>query len=103
MYAIVKSGGHQYRVREGDVIDVERLEAGAGDTVTIGDVLMVGQGNDVKVGTPLVEGASVSATVVGEVKDRKVVVFKYRPKNRYRVKTGHRQKLTRLKIDAIRI
>jgi large subunit ribosomal protein L21 len=103
MYAIVKSGGHQYRVREGDVIDVEKLEVSAGDTVTIADVLMVGQGADVKVGTPLVEGASVSATVVAQVKDKKIVVFKYRPKNRYRVKTGHRQKLTRLKINAISI
>jgi large subunit ribosomal protein L21 len=101
MYAIVKSGGHQYRVSQGDVIDVERLPASAGDKITIDQILLVGTGSGVKVGQPLVEGASVSATVVGEVKDKKIVVFKYRPKNRYRVKTGHRQKLTRLKIDSI--
>jgi large subunit ribosomal protein L21 len=101
MYAIVKSGGHQYRVREGDVIDVELLSVTPGSKLTIEDVLLVSDGSDVKVGTPLVSGAKVSATVVGDVKDRKVVVFKYRPKNRYRVKTGHRQKLTRLKIDGI--
>ncbi len=100
MYAIVRTGGHQYHVREGDTIDVEMFGAAAGDTIKLDEVLLVG-GDSVKVGTPLLEGVAVKATVIGDVKSKKIVVFKYKRKNRYRVKTGHRQKLTRLKINAI--
>ncbi len=100
MYAIVKSGGHQYRVAAGDVIEVERLAAQPGEQVQLGQVLLVG-GDHPRVGTPVVAGAKVEATVLGHTKGRKVVVFKYKNKNRYRIKTGHRQLHTRLRIDAI--
>lgn len=100
MYAIVKSGGHQYRVEAGDVIDVERLDAQPGEQIRLDQVLMVG-GQSPRIGRPLVEGARVEATVLAQTKGRKVVVFKYKNKNRYRIKTGHRQRYTRLRIDAI--
>lgn len=100
MYAIVKSGGHQYRVAAGDVIDVERLDAQPGEQIRLDQVLMVG-GESPRIGKPLVEGARVEATVLAQTKGRKVVVFKYKNKNRYRIKTGHRQRYTRLRIDAI--
>lgn len=101
-YAIVQSGGHQYHVAVGDKIDVELIEAEAGDTYTIDDVLLVG-GEEIRVGKPFVDGASVRATVIGEAKGKKLTVFKYKPKNRYRIKTGHRQRYTRLQIDAIEL
>ena len=101
MYAIVQSGGHQYRVTEGEVIEVHRLDAADGDTVELREVLMVGGSPKVRLGTPYIDGAVVRTTVVGERLGRKITVFKYKPKNRYRVKTGHRQQYTRLHIDAI--
>jgi large subunit ribosomal protein L21 len=100
MYAIVRTGGHQYRVAQGDIIEVERLAAGTGEAVVLDQVLLVG-GADTRIGSPLVEGASVRATVLDEIKGKKIVVFKYKRKNRYAVKTGHRQAYTRLRIDAI--
>ena|SRR3990172_5301062 len=100
MYAIVQSGGHQYRVVKGDTIEIECLDAAAGASVELREVLMVG-GDTVRLGTPLVDGAVVRATVLGQVKGPKLMVFKYKPKNRYRIKTGHRQRHTQLKIDAI--
>jgi len=102
MYAIIRAGGHQYRVAAGETIDVERMDVAEGDQIELGEVLLVG-GDAPRVGAPLVEGAIVRATVLGEVKGEKVVVFKYRPKNRYRIKTGHRQKYVRLQIDAIEV
>ena len=102
MYAIVKSGGHQYRVAEGETVEIERLTAAVGDTVTLDEVLLVAGGKKgIMIGQPHVAGASVKATVVAEIKGEKIVVFKYKPKKRYRVKTGHRQKYTRLMIDSI--
>ncbi|HEY0071975.1 MAG TPA: 50S ribosomal protein L21 [Chloroflexia bacterium] len=102
MYAIIKTGGHQYRVAPGDTIEVELLDAKPGSQVELGEVLMVGGGdNGVQVGTPTVEGARVIATVVGAAKGPKLVVFKYKPKKRVRRKTGHRQGLTRLSIKEI--
>jgi large subunit ribosomal protein L21 len=101
MYAIVRTGGHQYQVREGDTIQVQLLGASAGDTISLDEVLLVADDSAVRVGTPVVDGAAVRAKVLGDVKSKKVVVFKYKNKNRYRVKTGHRQRLTRLKIEAI--
>jgi large subunit ribosomal protein L21 len=102
LYAIIKTGGHQYRVAPGATIEVELLDAKPGSQVELGEVLMVGGGdNGVQVGTPTVEGARVIATVVGAAKGPKLVVFKYKPKKRVRRKTGHRQGLTRLSIKEI--
>jgi large subunit ribosomal protein L21 len=101
-YAIVESGGKQYRVSVGDVIDVETLDAEAGDQVVLDRVLLLAREGQVSVGRPMVEGASVLTTVLEHGKQRKVTIFKYRPKQRYHVKTGHRQPYTRLSIDEIR-
>lgn len=101
MYAIIETGGKQYKVRKGDTVDVELLDAEAGDTIELDRVLMVASGGEVVLGTPTVEEVLVRATVVDEVKGEKVVVFKYKPKIRYRRKTGHRQKYTRLRIEEI--
>lgn len=101
MYAIVKTGGHQYKVAPGDIIEVERLDAEAGSRIELGEVLMVGGEAGVQVGTPLVSGARVVATVVSQHRGPKLIVFKYKAKKRYRRKTGHRQNLTRLAIKEI--
>jgi large subunit ribosomal protein L21 len=102
VYAVVETGGKQYRVTVGQTIDVERLPAVQGERVTLEQVLMVVDGEEIKVGRPTVEGASVSATVVKHDLARKVVIFRYRPKQRYRVKKGHRQRFTRLRIEDIK-
>lgn len=102
-YAIVEDGGKQYKAVEGATIDVDRFVADEGDQLDMERVLLVVDGDDVKVGTPLVAGAKVQATVVSQVKGPKVVVFKYRPKQRYRVKKGHRQQYTRIMIDSISV
>ncbi|NLG52282.1 MAG: 50S ribosomal protein L21 [Chloroflexi bacterium] len=102
MYAVVETGGKQYKVTVGETIDVERLKADIGETVELDRVLMVADGEQVQVGSPVVDGASVSATVVDHDRARKVIVFKYRAKQRYRRKTGHRQDYTRLRIDEIK-
>lgn len=101
VFAIVESGGKQYRVSEGEVIDVERLAVAEGDTVTLDRVLMVADGDQVRIGKPLVEGARVQARVVENDRGPKILVFKYKPKIRYRVKSGHRQPFTRLRIEQI--
>ncbi len=100
MYAVVESGGKQYRVAVGDVIEVEKLDAAEGEEVVLDRVLMLG-GESVKVGAPLVEGAKVTAKVVGSGKRRKILVFKYRPKKNYRRRYGHRQPYTKLEIVKI--
>jgi large subunit ribosomal protein L21 len=100
-YAIVEDGGKQYKAVEGGSIEVDYFEAEAGEQVNLERVLMVVDDDQVSVGTPLVEGAKVQATVVSQVKGPKIIVFRYKPKKRYRVKTGHRQKYTRLQIDEI--
>lgn len=100
-YAVVESGGKQYKAVEGGIIQVDRMQVEDGDKVTIDAVLLVVDDGKVSVGSPTVKGAKVQATVLDEVKGKKVVVFKYRPKKRIRVKTGHRQKYTRLEINAI--
>ena len=102
MYAVVETGGKQYKVTVGETVDVERLKADIGETVELDRVLMIADGEQVQVGSPVVDGASVSATVVDHDRARKVIVFKYRPKQRYRRKTGHRQDYTRLRIDEIK-
>ena len=100
-YAIIENGGKQYKVFEGANIDVDHMSAEPGNKVDLDNVLLVADGDNVKVGTPLVKGAHVNATVEAHVKGPKVTIFKYRPKQRFRVKTGHRQKYTRLQIGKI--
>ncbi len=101
IYAVIETGGKQYKVSPGQTIDVERLEVAEGKTVDLDRVLLIGDGKKLTVGTPTVDGAKVVATSKGEGKGDKVVVFKYKPKVRYRKKTGHRQFYTRLVIDEI--
>lgn len=101
MYAIVKTGGKQYRVETGATIYVERLEVPVGGKVTLGDVLLVGSGDEVRVGTPRVETASVTGTVLDQGRDRKVRVFKFKKRKHYRRTRGHRQSFTALRIDTI--
>jgi large subunit ribosomal protein L21 len=101
VYAIIKTGGHQYRVVPGDTIEVERIDAKVGDTVELGDVLLLGNDDGIKVGAPLVDGAKVVARVVGQTRGEKLIIFKFKAKKRYRRKTGHRQSLTRLSIQEI--
>ena len=101
MYAIVESGGKQYRAVPGATIEVDRLHVEEGSQINLDQVLLVAEGEDIKVGTPTVDGASVKATVVEHFKGKKVLVFKYKPKERYRRKQGHRQQYTRLQIDEI--
>ncbi len=100
-YAIVEKGGKQYKVTEGGTIDVDLFSADIGDKVGLERVLLIADGDKINVGTPTVDGAQVNATVLAHIKGPKIVVFKYRPRNRYRVKTGHRQKYIRLQIDSI--
>jgi large subunit ribosomal protein L21 len=100
VYAIVRDRGAQYRVEEGQFLDVALLDLEAGAEVELGEVLMIG-GDEPRIGAPLVEGARVRAEVVGEARGEKIVVFKYRNKKRYRRRTGHRQDYTRLAIREI--
>ena len=100
MYAIIATGGKQYKVCEGDVIRVEKLGAEAGTTYTFDQVLFEG-GEEAKVGNPTVAGASVEATVVGDGKGKKVIVYKYKRKSGYHKKQGHRQAFTQVKIEKI--
>lgn len=100
MYAIIATGGKQYKVSEGDVIRVEKLGVDAGETYTFDQVLAVNDG-ELKVGCPTVEGAKVTASVVGDGKAKKVIVYKYKRKTGYHKKNGHRQAYTELKIESI--
>lgn len=101
MYAVVSSGGKQYRVEPGSTLIVERLAADAGAAITFDRVLLVGDGDAVTVGTPTVSGATVSGTVLGDELGPKLVIFKYKQKVKYRRRTGHRQHHTRVRIDGI--
>jgi large subunit ribosomal protein L21 len=105
VYAIVRAGGKQYRVEKGDTIYLESLSAAVGEKVTLGEVLLVGGGGQdaAKVGAPLLDNASVVGTVVGEGRDRKIRVFKYKKRKHYRRMHGHRQAYTALRIDAIEL
>jgi large subunit ribosomal protein L21 len=103
MYAIVRTGGRQFRAEVGSTIDVERLPYDVNDTVALDEVLLVGDGDRTVIGQPLVEGAVVNATVVDQYRAKKVLVFKYRQRTKYRRKRGHRQYYTRLRIDSIDI
>ena len=99
-YAIIATGGKQYKVSEGDVIKVEKLGVADGETVTFDKVLLVSDGETV-IGNPTIAGASVTASVVCEGKDKKVVVYKYKRKTGYHKKNGHRQLFTKVKIESI--
>lgn len=100
-YAIVESGGKQYRAVEKSTIEVDLLPVEAGQQITLDSVLLIVDGESISVGTPKVTGAKINATVVGHEKGPKITVFNYRPKKRIRVKIGHRQKYTHLRVDAI--
>ncbi|MDY5576299.1 MAG: 50S ribosomal protein L21 [Lachnospiraceae bacterium] len=100
MYAVIATGGKQYKVSEGDVIRVEKLGVEAGQTYTFDQVLLV-SGDEVKIGAPTVEGATVEADVVDNIKGKKVIVYKYKRKTGYHKKNGHRQQLTAVKITKI--
>ena len=101
MYAVIETGGKQYRVSPGDRLMVEKLPGEAGDKVVFDRVLLVVDNDNVHIGRPLVEGAKVEATIVRQTRGRKVIVFKYKPKNRYRRKKGHRQYYTEVLVDRI--
>jgi large subunit ribosomal protein L21 len=100
-YAVIKTGGKQYTVSAGQVVEVEKLDVEPGSEIELNEVLMVSDEGSVKAGKPLVEGAKVTARVLAQDRDKKIVVFKYKPKKRYRRKTGHRQSITRLAIKEI--
>jgi large subunit ribosomal protein L21 len=102
-YAIIQSGGKQYKAVEGETLEIDNVAEEIGKKLELEHVLLISDGDKVHVGTPTVSGAKVAATVLAQDKGPKVTVFKYKPKIRYRVKTGHRQQLTRLMIDSIDI
>ena len=101
MYAVIETGGKQYRVQEGDVITVEKLNVLAGDSVEFDKVLVLSDGKTVQVGTPIIETAKVYGSVVENGKGQKVIIFKYKSKKDYRKKQGHRQPYTMIKIDSL--
>jgi large subunit ribosomal protein L21 len=102
-YAIVESGGKQYKAVEGGLIEVDRLNLEAGKKVTLEDVLLISDDGAITVGTPIIAGAKVTATVVDEFKGPKVLIYKYHPRKRYRLKKGHRQWYTRLQVEKIAV
>ncbi len=102
MYAVIEACGRQYRVQEGDILFMDKLDANEGDTVTFDRVLAVSKGEgDVSFGAPVLEGVSVTGKVLNHGKGKKIIVFKYRPKENYRRKKGHRQPYTRVQIEKI--
>lgn len=102
MFAIIKTGGKQYRVSKGSLLRVEKLEGEAGNTVTLDQVLVIGEGSSLTVGEPLVKGATVVAEIVNQIRDKKVLIFKKARRHNYRRKNGHRQELSILKIKEIK-
>ncbi|WP_129045108.1 50S ribosomal protein L21 [Companilactobacillus metriopterae] len=102
MYAIIKTGGKQYKVAENDAIYIEKLDVEEGKAVTFDEVILVSDGNSVKVGDPFVKGASVSGKVEKQGKNKKIVTYKYKPKKHSHTKTGHRQPYTKVVIDSIK-
>ena len=102
MYAVVKTGGKQVRVQPGDLVDLDLIEGEPGQRIELGEVLLIG-GDSVTVGTPLVPGARVVATIQGDTKGEKIRIFKFKKRKRYRLTKGHRQHYTRVKIDSIEV
>jgi large subunit ribosomal protein L21 len=103
MYAVIKTGGKQHKVSEGDEIAIEKVRGGKGETVIFDEVLMVSSGEDIKVGTPFLEGVKVSGEIIDQTQAKKIHVFKMKRRKGFKKKTGHRQKLTRMKIKEISI
>ena len=103
MYAIVRTGGKQYQVASGDQVRVEKLEGSVGDSVDLNDVLMVVDGEEVKIGQPVLDNAKVTATIAEQGKGKKVIIFKKKRRKGYRLKKGHRQAYTALKIEEINV
>lgn len=103
MYAVLVSGGKQYKVREGDILRVEKLSGQVGDPVSFDDVLLYSDGENVQIGQPRLENAKVTAHVIEQGKARKIIVFKFKRRKRYRRKQGHRQRFTAVKIDGISV
>jgi large subunit ribosomal protein L21 len=101
MYAVIATGGKQYRVEQGETLHVEKLGVDAGQTLEFTDVLLVSDGANIKVGTPHVSGAKVTAEVLGDLKGPKLLIYKFRRRKGYRRKTGHRQPYTQIKITSI--
>ena len=102
MYAIVNSGGKQYKVKEGDILKVEKLAGEVGDNVSFDKILMFSDDENVNIGTPLLEDVTVNGHIVEQGKAKKIIVFKYKRRKRYRRKQGHRQQFTAVKIDSIK-
>jgi large subunit ribosomal protein L21 len=100
MYAVIKTGGKQYRVAAGDKLRVEKLPGAVGDKVTFGEVLFLG-GESIKLGAPLIAGAKVEATITAQDRDKKIIIFKFRRRKNYRRKNGHRQPFTALEITGV--
>lgn len=103
MYAIIRTGGKQYQVAAGDQLRVEKLAGEVGDTIEIDDILLVADGDDVKIGQPVVDGAKVSAQIVEQGKDKKIIVFKKKKRKGYKLRKGHRQPYTALQIKEISV
>jgi large subunit ribosomal protein L21 len=101
MYAVVKSGGKQYRVQEGQTVRIEKIDGEVGKSVQLGNVLMFSDDENVSVGQPALDSVTVNAHIVAQDRSRKIIVFKYKKRKRYRRKQGHRQPFTAIKIDSI--
>ncbi len=101
MYAVVATGGKQYKVSEGDVVRIEKIPGEVGDTVTLDRVLMTADGDEFSIGRPVLENAAVTARIIEQDRSKKILVFKYKRRKRYRLKKGHRQYYTAVKIDSI--
>lgn len=101
MYAVIKTGGKQHKVSQGDEISIEKISGSKGETVVFDEVLMISSGDDVKIGTPFLEGARVEGEIIDQTKAGKINVFKMKRRKGFKKKTGHRQKLTRMKIKEI--
>lgn len=102
MYAVIETGGKQYKVQEGDIVFVERLSGEENSQVVFDKIIAIGDGSDIKVGAPYVDGATVEANLVKNGKDKKIIVYKMKPKKNYRRKQGHRQPYTKVQITAIK-